>query len=676
MTDVYAELAHACGVDTTYGGPHGLVDVSRETIIAVLAAMGIDAPTEAAAADALREITERRRARLIPETFVTARAGHPVGARGPETWVVTEDGEHLGADDPLPMGLHTLNVRDGSRTEGAPLLAPPDRLDLPPALRDSRAWGLMLQLYALRSRGSWGLGDLHDLADLAAWSATELDAGFVLVNPLHATEPRTPLTPSPYLPVSRRFAGPLYLRVEDVVEYATLPPADRRRVDDAAIKARAASGTADLLDRDAAWTAKLAALETLWTAPRSALRDEEFRGFVRREGSALTDFATWNALAERHGPDIRTWPAELRDPRGDAVARARAELRDRVEFHKWVQWLCDEQLTAAQRAATGAGMPIGILHDLAVGAAGAGADAWMYRDVLAHGVTVGAPPDAFNQRGQDWAQPPWHPHRLAAAAYEPLRDLARYGLRHGGGLRVDHVMGLYRLWWIPEGAEPSEGTYVRYDAAATMGTLTLESARTGGVIVGEDLGTVEPGVREDLAARGVFGTSLLWFERHEAGRPRTPDEWRRDCLATVDSHDLPPLGQYLSGAHVPLRARLGLLTRDEAAEAADAHNEVEAWRWMLRELGLLPDDASGKAGERATVRALHAYLAATPARLLGVSLTDAVGERRSQNLPGTSESYPNWRVPLTDAEGRPVLLEDVMSDPGVRELAEIIRARL
>jgi len=669
VTDVYADLARACGVDVTYGGPHGLVDVGRDTLVAVLAALGVDAPDEAAAAGALAEITERRRARLIPEPFVTRRAGHPAGSYAGETWVVTEDGDRLGPDDPLPLGLHTLLVRDRGRTQSAPLLAAPERLELPAELRERRAWGLMLQLYALRSRTSWGLGDLRDLADLAAWSATELGAGFVLANPLHATEPRPPLTPSPYLPVSRRFTSPLYLRIEDLPEYAAATPGDRRRIDETAAKPRAASGTDEPLDRDAVWAAKLAALEILWTVPRPAGREEAYRGFAAREGTALTDFATWNALAERYGPDVRAWPPALRDVRGDAVARARGELRDRVEFHRWVQWLCDEQLAAAQRAATDAGMPVGVLHDLAVGASAGGADAWMYAPVLAHGVTVGAPPDAFNQRGQDWAQPPWHPHRLAAAAYAPLRDLARYGLRHGGGLRVDHVMGLYRLWWIPEGAEPSEGTYVRYDAAATMGTLTLEAARAGGVIVGEDLGTVEPGVREDLAARGVFGTSLLWFERHDDGRPRSPGEWREDCLATVDSHDLPPAAAYLSGAHVALRARLGLLTRDEATEAADAHAEVEAWRRTLRELGLLADDA----GEWDTVLALHAYLAATPARLLGVSLTDAVGERRAQNLPGTSDAYPNWRVPLCDGAGRPMALEDVREDPRVRDIARMMR---
>lgn len=678
MTDVYADLARECGVATTYEGPGGrTVEVGRETLVAVLAALGVRAPDARAAAEALREITAARAARLIPDPFVTVRAGRPVGDVRPglpgdaRVWAITESGDRLSGTAPLPEGRHTLHAAAGGREESVPLLVPPDRLRLPDALRDRRAWGLMVQLYSVRSRASWGQGDLRDLADLAAWSAGRLDAGFVLVNPLHATEPRPPVSPSPYLPVSRRFTSPLYLRIEDVPEYAALAPADRRRVDALAAGQRSGDVTTRRLDRDDVWRAKRAALEILHAVPRAPRREDAYRRFAAREDPALTDFATWSALAERHGPDITGWPAGLRDVRGAAVARARADLRERVDFHAWLQWLCDEQLTAAQDAATGNGMPIGILHDLAVGASGHGADAWMYGPVLAEGVTVGAPPDAFNQRGQDWAQPPWHPARLAEAGYGPLRDLVGYGLRHGGGLRVDHVMGMYRLWWIPEGAPPAEGAYVHYDAAAMMGTVTLEAARAGGVIVGEDLGTVEPRVREDLAARGVFGTSLLWFERDPGGAPRHPSEWRAQCLATVDSHDLPPIAQYLSGAHVALRERLGLLTRDPAEESADARAQVDAWTATLRELGLLGDDA----GEWATVVALHAYLAATPARLIGVSLADAVGERRSQNLPGTSDSYPNWRVPLADGNGRPVLLDDVMADPGVRELARTVLGR-
>ncbi|HEY3681793.1 MAG TPA: 4-alpha-glucanotransferase [Streptosporangiaceae bacterium] len=675
MNDARAELARVCGVATSYPGPGGeTVHVGRETLVAVLGALGFDASTPGAAAEALNGIAARREARLVRESFLTRRLGEPAvspeGAAsldGLERRVVTESGVRIGADAPLPLGLHTLEVRGRGREESVPVLVAPRRLDAP---EGDRAWGFMVQLYAMRSRGSWGMGDLRDLSDLATWSAERLGAGFVLVNPVHATEPAVPISPSPYLPVSRRFASPLYLRIEDIPEFAALGRDARRRIEEIAGAQRAVVTTADDLDRDAVWRAKLAALEILSAVSRTPAREAAYREFAAREEPALTDFATWNALAELHGADIRTWPAALRDKDGPAVRRARTELGERVEFHRWTQWLCDERLTAAQRAATGAGMSIGILNDLAVGASGGGADAWMYADALARGVSVGAPPDAFNQRGQDWAQPPWHPRRLADQAYAPLRDMVRYGLRHGGGLRVDHVMGMYRLWWIPEGARPAEGTYVSYDAAAMMGAVTLEAARTGGIVVGEDLGTVEPHVRDDLADRGVYGTSMLWFERDAGGAPRAPGTWRAQCLATVDSHDLPPIAEYLSGAHVALRARLGLLTRDAADEEADARAQVAAWTAALRGLGLLGDDP----GEWETVLALHAYLAATPARLVGVSLADAVGERRSQNLPGTSDAYPNWRVPLADGKGTPVLLDDVMADPGVRELAEVLRA--
>lgn len=670
-----ARLARTHGVATGYDGPNGRVGVAPDTIVAVLGALGVDAGTPAAVRAALDEHADVLRHRLITADFVVwepdtadvpAVAGLGAATR---SWVETADGASRPACGTRPpVGLHTLHAAGGDRHASVPLLVPPARLELPDTLRDRRAWGLMTQLYAQRSRGSWGLGDLRDLADLASWSAARLGAGFVLVNPLHATEPVPPISPSPYLPTSRRFTSPLYLRVEDVPEYRALPPYDRRRIDELAGPLWARNTTGDLLDRDAVWRAKRVALEIIHRVPLGPERTAAYRDFTAREDPALTDFATWCALAERHGSDWRTWPAQLRDPRAPQVARARAELADTVELHAWLQWLCAEQLSAAQRVATGAGMSLGVLHDLAVGAQAGGADAWMYASVLASDATAGAPPDAFNQRGQDWAQPPWQPGRLAEAGYAPLRELIRYGLRHGGGLRVDHVMGLYRMWWIPRGASPADGTYVSYDARATVGTLTTEAAACGGVVIGEDLGTVEPEVRDDLARRGIFGTSLLWFERDDWGRPRDPADWRESCLATVDSHDLPPIAEYLSGAHIALRERLGLLTRDPAEEAADARAQLDAWRTTLRDLGLLAEDA----GEWATVVALHGYLAATPARLIGVSLADAVGERRSQNVPGTNEAYPNWRLPLSDEDGTPLLLDDVLADPGVRELVEVV----
>ena len=356
----------------------------------------------------------------------------------------------------------------GERPPGAPSRAPVPR---------ARAWGFMVQLYSVRSRGSWGLGDLADLRALARWSAEELGAGFVLVNPLHAGEPSPPIRPSPYLPMSRRYTSPLYLRPEDVPEYSLADPGVRRRVDELAAPVRARNHTLDLLDRDAVWTAKGTALELLLRVPRTPAREAAFAAFREREGAALTAFATWCALAEIHGADHRTWPEGLRDPTSPEVAAERDRLAARVGFHSWLQWLLDEQLADVQAAARTAGMPIGVIHDLAVGVDPGGADAWAYQDLFASGMSVGAPPDAFNQLGQDWGQPPWHPHRLAAAGYAPYRDMLRHVLRHAGGLRLDHAMQVFRLWWVPEGGSAADGTYVAYPTRSCSTCSSTRHAR-------------------------------------------------------------------------------------------------------------------------------------------------------------------------------------------------------
>jgi 4-alpha-glucanotransferase len=565
-------------------------------------------------------------------------------------------------DDPRP---ETTRATSGAVRENA--CAVPGAGPVAPAPPPGRTWGYAVQLYSLRSRGSWGHGDLRDLADLAAWSARELGAGFVLVNPLHAAEPAPPLSPSPYLPMSRRFVSPLYLRIEDIPEYARLPAAGRARIEALAGPLRARNATAGLIDRDAVWQAKREALEIVSREPLAAGRAAGFERFRVREGRALADWSAWCALAEQHGPDWRTWPAGLRDARSAAAAAETGRLRDRVRFHDWLQWLADEQRAAAQAAALAAGMPAGIIADLAVGVHPGGADAWAGGGVLVDSMSAGAPPDEFNQRGQDWGQPPWHPGRLAAAGYQPLAGLMRAGFRHAGGLRADHVMGLFRLWWIPAGLPPGHGTYVRYDHDAMTGALVSEAVRAGAVAIGEDLGTVEHWVRDYLAARGVLGTSMLWFERGPGGRPLPPGRWRPGCLATVGTHDVPPAAAFVTGEQVALRDRLGLLTRPADIERAAARDAVAAWQQALVAEGLLP--AGPPPGPDEFTVALYGYLARTPSALIAVPLADAVGDRRPQNLPGTVDEYPNWRVPLCDGAGRPVLLEDLAGRPDVRAIA-------
>jgi 4-alpha-glucanotransferase len=538
-------------------------------------------------------------------------------------------------------------------------VAAPGPADARPARPATRSWGFTVQLYAVRSRHSWGHGDLRDLADLATWSARDLGADFIGINPLHAAEPGCPVSNSPYLPMTRRYISPLYLRVEDVEEFGRLPARYRQHIEQLADPLRAVSTSPDLIDRDRVWTAKREALELLYRVPRSGLRETEYRRFTEREGAALADWAAWCAIAEVHGPDWRRWPTDLTSPRRAAGQTGPGgPLARRAEFFAWLQWLASDQLAAAQRAARAAGMAVGVIGDLAVGVHPGGADAWAHQDLLVGGISVGAPPDEFNQHGQDWGQPPWHPQRLAAADAAPLADLLRAALRHVGGLRVDHVMGLLRLWWIPAGLSPDRGAYVSYDHRLMVGALATEAARAGAVVIGEDLGTVQPWIRRYLSGQHILGTEMAWFARDADGRPLPPSRWRRDCMATVGTHDVPPVSGFVSGDQVAVRAELGLLT-DADAERRAAGQAIGRWRDALTAEGLLRPGRIPTAAEFTI--ALYGYLARTPALLIGVSLADAVGDRRTQNIPGTLDEYPNWRVPLCDGGGRPVLVEDLPS---------------
>lgn len=631
-----AELARAHGVAMEYeGSDRRPVRVDDELVVAVLGMLGVDATSDRAIAGELDLVRERHARTALPPTIVVIEGtGRPLEVPGR---IDLEDGTSRGVADAvpedLPLGWHRVVTAEQDVT----LIVAPARMpDIVPT------WGWMLQLYAARSAGSWGMGDFGDLADFARRAGSEQGAGVILVNPVQAVAPTHPIQRSPYSPASRRFANPLYLRIADTAAYARADAATQARV-----MALAPRVDTPLIDYDAVWDAKLAALELLWP-----LRPDDERSY--EPDDQLLDFGTFCALAELHGGDWRDWPESLQHPGSSTVTQVRVELADRIAFHVWLQVLCRQQLDAARDAARDGGMGVGIVHDLPVGVSAGGPDTWSQREVFAPAVRVGCPADAFNELGQDWGLPPWKPAELAAAGYAPFRDVVRSVLRHADGIRIDHIAGLWRLWWIPPGEPAHRGTYVHYDADAMLAVLALEAHRAGAIIVGEDLGTVEEVVTSTMHERGMLSSAVLWFERDwdARGQPFVkPADWEPETMASVTTHDLPTATGWLDAEHVRLRASLHLLDgpADEAYAAAVA--DRAALMDLVRELGIPDDDP---------VVALHTVIARAASRLVLSAPTDVVGERRQPNLPGTIDEYPNWRIPL------PVTLDEFFDDPRVR----------
>jgi 4-alpha-glucanotransferase len=563
--------------------------------------------------------------RLPPgrEAVRVVRAGTAVPWPTPGQMTL-EDGSRRPVNDvlpaDLPLGYHDFHPAAGDWQTR--IIVTPWRCIEP----REPCWGWAVQLHSTRSRQSWGIGDLADLRRLAEWSAG-LGAGMMLINPLGPPAPVVPQAASPYYPTTRRFRNPLYLRVEDV------PGAERLGPLLAQLAAEAhALNALPRLDRDRVFHLKQQALRAIWgegIADGAMLPSHsgsvaggeglQLAAFRREQGPSLERFATFCALAEQFGPDWRKWPDEYRRPGNGAVARFAAEHAGAVDYHAWLQWLLDRQLAEAARA-------IPIIQDLPIGMDPGGADAWEWQDLLAKEMVIGAPPDAFNGDGQDWQLPPFVPARLRAAAYEPFVQTIRAALRHAGGLRIDHVMGLFRLWWIPNGRHSSKGWYVRYPADDLLGIVALESHRAGALIVGEDLGTVEPGVRQRLALRRMLSCRLLWFE------DRPPAEYPELSMASVTTHDLPTIAGLWSGADESAQRSIGLRVGDEMCRLRDHLRQM---------LGVASEAPAAE-----VLEAAYRYLAQAPSRIITATLEDAQAMPQRPNMPGTTDQWPNWSLTL------------------------------
>jgi 4-alpha-glucanotransferase len=588
---------------------------------------------------------------------------------------------HLVIQAPPKIGYHWLRIEaHGLEPAEMRLIVVPQRCYVPEGLaEDTPVWGISLQLYLLRSQHNWGIGDFGDLKRFAEFAA-ELGASVIGLNPLHAMFLDAPEKASPYSPASRLFLNVLFIEIPAVPEWSS--GARARAMAEAPDFQRdlAHCRAAPLVDYEAVARLKLPLLRALFDVFRSDAdggRRQAFEDFRRQQGDALERFCRFQALREHFAAqesrqaDWRNWPKDYQDPGSASVARFAHEHRDRIDFLAWTQWTADQQLAEAAEAARAKGMTIGIYRDLAVGADSAGAETWARPSLVVSSAHVGAPPDILNPAGQDWGLPPFNPHALRTEAYSGFIDLVRANMRHAGGLRIDHVMGLQHLYWIPEGFAPAEGAYVSYSMDDLVGILALESRRHRCLVVGEDLGTVPEGFRERMEVAGILSYRVLFFEFDAKGSFVQPQDYPPLALATPGSHDLATLRGWWEAHDIALKSRHGLYPSadEEHRQHEQRAKERVALLRALEAAGLgLPDlDATGPFRSNLG-DAVHAFLARTRAGLAMVQLDDLTDERDQVNLPGTTDQHPNWR------RKQSLSLEELSTNPRVRALAHILNS--
>ena len=699
--DELRRIADLVGIANAHVDALGVVHEPGEEVLSrLIAAFGLP-PDPKEAADALAEDDRAAPFGLAPVHIVPHEAPAPAlplrlpaGVQGVEWHCRLEDGKECAgrSDGPelvlptgLPLGYHRLTVTGTGTTAEIDLVVAPDSCHLPDGLQPgARSWGLTAQLYGLRSERDWGIGDFGDLA-LLCRKAGALGAAAVGINPLHALFAAEPRHFSPYSPSSRAWLAYLYLDVTQIPGFA----------DDAAAQALApdamiaAARGADLVDYAAVATLKRPVLEALYRRFRIRERGSgsrlgsAFRAFRKEGGEALTAFATFEALHEHFinsgGPfSWHAWPPAMRDPKSPAVAQFARAHRRRVEFFQFLQWQADRQLGEAAAAGRAGGLGVGLYRDLAVGVNPHGAEAWADQGLVVPDAAIGAPPDPLSRAGQNWGLAPINPLALCRRGFAPVIAALRANMRHAGILRIDHVMSLQRLYWIPSGCPATAGAYVNYPFHDLLRLVALESRRQGCAVVGEDLGTVPDGFRETMQRASVLSYRIFMFERRGDGGFIAPGDYPPLAAASAATHDLATLKGFWLGRDIEWRRRLGLYP-DAAAEATEADERRRDRRQLLEALGgegllapgrfaeFLPDDGEPAYGAELG-EAILAYLARARARLMLVQIEDVAGEAEQANLPGTTEAHPNWRRRLS------ARLEEVLAGPEMARVAALVTA--
>ncbi len=630
---------------------------SPDTQRALLAAMGCAVDNERQAAEALAAAEAEDACRHAPREVV-ARAGEAIAipVRGPLRWrLVPERGAAEGRQDrcddeialpPLPCGLHTVEVEHRGEIENISLIVAPRRAPRVANVAGAeKCWGVTAALYGLRSDRNLGLGDYADLGAAAAALAAH-GAGFLGINPVHALGAGKPVAISPYSPTHRAFFNTAHIAVDAIPELGSCDDARRTLSENAGTLDALRAAT--LVDYRAVAPMRTTLLEQLFAtfekmAPGSD-RGERFENYMASRGEALREFALFEVISESFGENWPAWPAELRTPKAPGVASFARRQGERVRFHAWLQWLAESQLGAAQALAKAAGMAFGLYFDLAVGARPGGAETWARRSAFAEGVSLGAPPDAFNAEGQNWALAPFSPVRLRRVGYAPFIEYLRATMRHSGMIRIDHALGLSRSFWVPETGEP--GGYVRYPLGALLAIVAIEATRAGVVVVGEDLGLVPAEIRDRLAKAGLYGCAVMQFERDARGAFRDPRLYRAQSLASFGTHDTPTFNGFCAARDIDWWARLGRIPQADVAAARDERAEARSALARICEPKDAPPGAAraiAQAEDAVSPGSMHLSLARAGSALVAVQLDDALGAVEQQNLPGTSDEHPNWR---------------------------------